>query len=135
MKRNPRTLLPCIAKTVNKLNTDHKFSQPKELSPLQQNENIRVLQDNLWKRDDVVVKALPYHSYKIRLCNGNIVRWNRRHILQTKQLQESDDEYDPLDDNVNLEEAANTKQPPNLEYQQQTPYQTQSGRTIVRPTQ
>ena len=74
MKRNPRTLLPCIAKTVNKLNTDHKFSQPKELSPLQQNENIRVLQDNLWKRDDVVVKALPYHSYKIRLCNGNIVR-------------------------------------------------------------
>ena len=50
MKRNPRMLLPCIAKTINKSNTDHKFSKPKELPPLQQNENVRVLQDNLWKR-------------------------------------------------------------------------------------
>ena len=90
MKRNPKTLLPHIAKTVNKSNTDHKFSKPKELSPLQQNENIRVLQENLWKREGVVIKALPYHSYKIRLRNGNIVRQNRRHILLTKQLQESD---------------------------------------------
>ena len=74
MKRNPRTLLPRIAKTVNKSSTDYKFSKPRELSPLQQNENVRVLQDNLWKREGVVVKALPYCSYKIRLCNGNIVR-------------------------------------------------------------
>ena len=73
--------------------------------------------------EGVVVKALPYNSYKIRLGNGNIVRWNRRHILPTKQLQESDDEHDPLDDNINLEEAANTERPPNLEYQQQIPYQ------------
>ena len=69
MKRNPRTLLPCIAKTVDKSNTDHKFNKPKELSPLQQNKYIRVLQDNLRKRESVVVKALPYRSYKIRLCN------------------------------------------------------------------
>ena len=73
MKRNPRMLLPHIAKTVNKLNTSHKFSKPKELSPLQQNKNIRVLRDNLWKREDAVIKALLYHSYKIRLHNGNIV--------------------------------------------------------------
>ena len=83
-----------------------------------------MLQDNLWKREGVVVKALRYHSYKFRLRNGNIVRRNRRHILSTKPLQESDDEYDSLDDNINLEEAANTKQPPDLEYQQQIPYQT-----------
>ena len=36
MKRNPRTLLPFIAKTVNKSNTDHKFSNLKELSGLQE---------------------------------------------------------------------------------------------------
>ena len=36
----------------------------------------------------------------------------------------------PLDDNINLEEAANTEQPLNLEYQQQIPYQTRSRRTI-----
>ena len=112
MKRNPRTLLPRIAKTVNQLNTDHKFSKTKEPSPLQQNKNIRVLQDNLWKREGVDIKALPYHSYKIRLRTGNIIRQNRRHILPTKQLQESEDEYDPLDDNINLAEAANTEQPP-----------------------
>ena len=131
MKRNPRTLLPRIAKTENKSNTDHKFSKPKELKPLQQNENVRVLQDNSWKGEGVVVKAPPYHSYKIRLRNGVIIRLNRRHILPTKQLQESDKKYDPLDDNINLEEAANTEQPPDLEYQQQIPYQTRSGRTIV----
>ena len=73
MKRNPRMLLPHIAKTVNKLNTGHKFSKPKELSPLQHNKNIRVLQDNLWKREDAVIKTLLYRSYKIRLHNGNIV--------------------------------------------------------------
>ena len=131
MKRNPRTLLPNIVKIVNKPNTDHNFSKPKELSPLQQNENIRILQDSLWKREDVAVKALPYHSYKIRLCNGNIIRRNRRQILSTKQLQESADKCNPLDDNINLEEAANTEQ---LEYQQQILYQTWSGRTIVRPS-
>ena len=43
LKRNPRTLLPHIAKTVNELNTDHKFSKPKELSPPQQDENVSVL--------------------------------------------------------------------------------------------
>ena len=129
MKRNPRTLLPHIAKTVNKSSTDHKFRKPKELSPLQENTNVRVLQDNLWKREGVVVKALPYHSYKIRLRNGNIVTRNRRHILPNKQLQQSDDEYDPLDDNINLEEAANSEQPPDLKYQQQIPYQTWSERT------
>ena len=134
MKRNPRTLLPRIAKTVNKSNTDHKFSKPKEISPLQQNKNVRVLQDNLWKREGVVIRALHYRSYKIRLRNGNIPRRNRRHILPTKQLQESDDEYDPLDDNINLEEATNTEQPPDHEYQQQIPYQIRSGRTIVRPS-
>ena len=96
MKRNPRMLLPRIAKTVNKLNTDHKFSKPKELSLLKENKNVRVLQDNLWKREVVVIKALPYRSYKIRLRNGNIIRRNRKHILPTKQLQKSDDEYDPL---------------------------------------
>ena len=74
MKRNPRTLLPSIAKTVNKSNTDHKFSNLKELSGLQESVNVRVLQDNLWKREGVVSKALPWHSYKIRLCNGNIIR-------------------------------------------------------------
>ena len=84
------------------------------------------------KREDVVVKALPYCSYKIRLCNGNIFRRNRRHILLTKQLQESVDEYNPVDDNINLEEAANTEQPPDLEYQEQILYQTQSRITIVR---
>ena len=34
MKRNPRTVLLRIANTLNKSNTDHKFSKPKELSPL-----------------------------------------------------------------------------------------------------
>ena len=116
--RNPRTLLPRIAKTVNKSNTDHKFSKPKGLSPLQQNEYVRVLQDNLWKREGVFVKALCNHLYKIRLRNENIIRRNRRHILPTKQLQESDNKYDPLDDQINLEEAANTEQPPGPEYQQ-----------------
>ena len=53
--------------------------------------------------------------YKIRLRNGNIVGRNKRHIPPAKQLQESDDEYNPLDDNINLEEAANTEQPPDLE--------------------
>ena len=80
MKRNPRKLLPRIAKTVNKSNTDHKFGKPEELSPLQQNENVRLLQDTLWKREGVVVKALPYRSYKIRLRNRSIVRRNRRQI-------------------------------------------------------
>ena len=80
----------------------------------------------------MVVKAFPYHSYKIRLQNGNIVRWNRRHILPTKQLQESDNKCNPLDDNINLEEAVNSEQPSNLEYQQQILYQTQSEGTIVR---
>ena len=74
LKRNPRTLLPRIAKTVNKSNTAHKFSKPKKPSSLQQNENVRVLQDNSWKREGVVVKTLPYHSFKIRLHNGNIAR-------------------------------------------------------------
>ena len=134
MKRNTRTLLPHIEKTVNKSNTDDKFSKPKELSPLQQNENVRVLQENLWKREGVVVKALSYRFYKIRLRNGNIVRRNKRHIPPAKQLQESDDEYNPLDDNINLEEAVNTEQPPDLECQQQIPYQTRSRRTIVRPS-
>lgn len=55
-------------------------------------------------------------------------------ILPTKQLQKSDDEYDPLGNNINLEEAANTEQPLDLEYQQQIPYQTRSGRTLVRPS-
>ena len=131
MKRNPRTLLPCIAKTINKSNTDHKFSNLKELSGLQESVNVRVLQDNLWKREGVVSKALPCHSYKIRLCNGNIIRWNRRHILLTKQLQESDSKYGPLDDNINLEEAANTE-PASLPQISAT---TQSGRTILRTSQ
>ena len=132
MKKNPKTLLPHIAKTANKSNTDHKFSKPKELSPLRQNRSLRILQDNLRKRQSVVVKALPYRSYKIGLRNGN--RRNRRHILPTKQLQKSDDEYDRLDNNINLEEATNTEQPLDLEYQQQIPYQTLSGRTLVRPS-
>ena len=42
-------------------------------------------------------------------------------------------EYNPLDDNVNLEEAPIIEQPPDLEYQQQILYKTWSGRTIVRP--
>ena len=53
-------------------------------------------------------------------------------ILPTKQLQESDHKYDPLDDNINLEEAVNSEQPSDLEYQQQILYQTQSEGTIVR---
>ena len=65
MKRNTRTLLPHIEKTVNKSNTDDKFSKPKELSPLQQNENVRVLQENLWKREGVVVKALSFAFTKL----------------------------------------------------------------------
>ena len=134
MKRNPRILLPCTAKAVKRSNTDHKFSEPKELSHLQQNKNVRVLQDNLWKREGVAVKALAYCSYKIRLCNENIVRRSRRDILPTKQLQESDDEYGTLDDNINLEDAANFEQPPDLEYQQKIPYQSRSGRTVVRPS-
>ena len=80
-------------------------------------------------------KALPYRSYKIRLCNGNIVRQNRRHLLLTKQFQESENQYDPLNDNINLEEAANSEQPPDLKYQQQILYQTQSRRIIVRLSQ
>ena len=134
MKRNPRTLLPRIAKTVNRSNTDHKFSKLKELAPLEQKENVRVLQDNLWKREGVFVKALSYYSNKIKLHNGNIIRQNRRHILPTKQLQELDDEYDPVDENINLKEAANTEHSHDLEYQQQIPYQTLSGKTIVRPS-
>ena len=134
MKRNPRILLPCTAKAVKRSNTDHKFSEPKELSHLQQNKNVRVLQDNLWKREGVAVKALAYCSYKIRLCNENIVRRSRRDTLPTKQLQESDDEYGTLDDNINLEDAANFEQPPDLEYQQKIPYQSRSGRTVVRPS-
>ena len=39
----------------------------------------------------------------------------------TRQLQELDDEYDHLDDKIKLEEAANTEQPPHLQYQQQIP--------------
>ena len=134
MKRNPRILLPCTAKAVKRSNTDHKFSEPKELSYLQQNKNVRVLQDNLWKREGVAVKALPYCSCKIRLRNGNIVRRNRRDILPAKQLQESDDEYGTLDDNINLEDAANFEQPPDLKYQQKIQYQSRSGRTVVRPS-
>ena len=42
-------MLPRIAKTVSKSNTHHKISKPKELSPLQQNENVRVLQDSYRK--------------------------------------------------------------------------------------
>ena len=34
IKRNPRTLLPRIGKTLNKPSTDHKFRNLKELSPL-----------------------------------------------------------------------------------------------------
>ena len=34
IKRNPRTLLPRTGKTLNKSSTDHKFRNPKELSPL-----------------------------------------------------------------------------------------------------
>ena len=41
-------------------------------------------------------------------------------------------ELDPLYHNITLEEVANTKKLPDLEYHQQIPYQTQSGRTIVR---
>ena len=134
MKRNRRTLLPRIAKTANKSNTNYKFSKPNKQSPLQQNENVRVLQDNLWKGEGVVGKALPYRSYKIRLRNGNIIRRNKSHILPTKQLQESDDEYGPLDDSINLEEVTNNEQPPHLGYQQQIPYQTWSGRTLARPS-
>ena len=40
------------------------------------------------EREGIIVKALPYRSYKIRLRNGNIVRRNRRQILPTKQLQD-----------------------------------------------
>ena len=89
MKRNPRTLLPRIAKTVNKSNTDHKFSKPKELSPLEQNQNVRVLQDNLWKREGVVVKALPYRYYKIQ---NQITQWKYR---QTKQKTHPPDQTTP----------------------------------------
>ena len=76
MKKNPRILLPRIANTVNKSNTDNKFSKPKELSHLQQNKNFRVLQDNLWKREGITVKALPYTlaklDYEMELSSGDI---------------------------------------------------------------
>ena len=45
MKRNRRTLLSRIAKTVNKSNTEFKFSKSNKQSPLQQNENVRILQE------------------------------------------------------------------------------------------
>ena len=59
MNRNSWSFLPIINKEA--------YQKSKDLLSLQVSDKVRIQQDKLWKREGIVIKKLPYHSYNIKL--------------------------------------------------------------------
>ena len=96
MKRDLRTILPSF--NVNKKRGKPKSPKPsmlkqnydqhaKEHKPLQPGATVRYRKHNTWSKKGRVVKKLSQpRSYQIETESGNIIRRNRRHLVNTREL-------------------------------------------------
>ncbi len=51
-----------------------------------------------WPLKGVVIKVLPNRSYLVRTENGDVLRRNRRHLLETTEPGQQDEWYDAEED-------------------------------------
>ena len=95
MNRNLRTILPSF--NVNKKQGKPKNPKPsmlkqnydqhaKEHKPLEPGATVRYRKHNTWSKKGRVVKKLSQpRSYQIETESGNIIRRNRRHLMNTRE--------------------------------------------------
>nr|XP_054929188.1 uncharacterized protein LOC129386011 [Dermacentor andersoni] len=81
----------------------------KTLHPLQQGDTVRILDDN-WSRKARVLQEAAPRSHIVETEDGRLLRWNRQHLLQTREKYRRVDE----DDNSNAENSSlrNERQEP-----------------------
>ena len=99
MKRNQRTLLPCLAythhsKSEQRLCLSRKLSytkqyyneHSKDLPPLSLNDTVRIRNKDDWiSKGTVIKKCAQPRSYEVLPQKGTILRRNRRHPLKTNE--------------------------------------------------
>ena len=123
MKRNPRTLLPCLAfphhsKSEQKLFPSRKLlytkqyynEQSKDLPPLSLNDTVGIRHKDNWiSKGTVTKKCVQPRLYEVQIQKGTILRPNQPHLLKTNEPFEKNCaiDYDDITVNDNSQPQTN----------------------------
>ena len=72
---------------------EHYDKGSKPLRELNENETVRIRNDNSWSKKAIVVEKMSPRAYKVKTEDGVMYNRNRRHLLPTKEkFQETPDD-------------------------------------------
>merc|ERR1712168_198482 len=69
----------------------------KSLLPLSKYDTVRLEDSNYWNKKATVLEEVGPRSYNVRTEDGQVLRWNRRSLLKTREKleeQSAEDEYE-----------------------------------------
>ena len=130
-KRQPRNILPSLTNKKPIKSTKPKLEINKSkpftnLTVLNPGDNVRLHDGNTWSRKGIIVKKLlEPRSYLVK-TSGKLLRRNRKHILQTDEKFESDDES-----NSSLVHDDNPEEQPDAETDYETAYESDSSDATI----
>ena len=129
MNRNIRTRLPAAefinVKSQSTQNKQKKYYDKgaKLLTPLQPGQIVRIRNDKDWENKGEILEKLDERSYNVLTESGNILRRNRRHLLQTNEENKEKSngpgpsqrkKSDPLEADKNIMDSQGNQQEQNV---------------------